>query len=53
MLCTTQSEVSRLQDEVAQYKKDMELKDAEVVHAVEQHTEVTLEIIDICIYKMC
>ena len=40
MLCTTQSEVSRLQKEVAQYKKDMEDKDAEVVRAVEQHTEV-------------
>ena len=49
MLCTTQSEVSRLQEEVAQYKKDMEHKDVEVIRAVEQHTEVTLEIIDICI----
>ena len=46
MLRTTQSEVSRLQDEVAQYKKDMEHKDAEVVNAVERHTEVILE----CIY---
>ena len=46
MLRTTQSEVSRLWDEVAQYKKDMEHKDAEVVNAVERHTEVILE----CIY---
>ena len=43
MLRTTQSEVRRLQAEIAQYKKDMEQKDAEVVNAVEQHTEVILE----------
>ena len=38
-----QSKISRLQDEVAQYKKDVEQKDAEVVNAVEQHTEVNFE----------
>ena len=43
MLCTTQKEASRLQKENARYQKEMEQKDAEVVDAVKQHSEVILE----------
>lgn len=47
MLCTIQKEAIRLQEENARYQKEMEQKDAEVVDAVKQHSEVILECNDV------
>lgn len=51
MLCATQRETSRLQEEIAKYQKDMEQKDAVVVNAVEQHEEVILDCNDVPKYS--